>query len=65
MTDLLVTLSRRRPDGSVEAVALTSEPSVVCATVTALERALRGPERARVLSLTRADEREMDEGVDP
>ncbi len=51
--ELLVTLSRRHADGTVEAVALTADPAVVEATVTALERALRGPERARVLRLAR------------
>ncbi len=53
MGELLVTLSRQHTDGSIEAVAHSANSTVVEATVAALERALRGPERARVLRLAR------------
>lgn len=51
MDDLLISVSRQRPDGEVEYVAHSADPAVVEATLDALERVLRGPERRPLLSL--------------
>ncbi len=61
MRDLLVTLSRQHPDGTVEAVALTADPEVVRATVEAFERTLRGQPWRRVLALARDDDADEEE----
>lgn len=52
MDDLLISVSRQRPDGEVEYVAHSADPAVVEATLNALERVLRGPAHRPPLSLT-------------
>lgn len=54
--DLLVTLTRQQPDGTIEHVAHSADRAVVDATVAALERILHGAPRRRVLQLAEADE---------
>lgn len=56
--DLLISVSRQRPDGDVEYVAHSADPAVVEATLDALERVLRGPARRPLLSLSPTQKRE-------
>lgn len=63
MGELLVTLSRQRPDGSVDAVAHSADPVVVEATVSALEQVLHGTPRRRVLRLARELQPEVPAGT--
>jgi hypothetical protein len=65
---LIITVSRPKPDGKTEYIAHSSDPMVIEATVAALERALRDPDRRRVLKLAREAEPESqqpDAGGEP